>query len=294
MSRERPDAPHNSPVKCCRCELHFRDDVLLVDATACPFGTPTNPTCRTRVIGTLTDRGGEVAEFTTVIVSRDGSGRRLPARTTALFLAAGRFAASIADRDGELHHRTLYDPAGAARAALARPGMPRLYCVESGLAAIILGWEIDESFGTARRASSMLYDEIDDPDAITPEGLRARYERALADAVDAVGTDAAISETGLERETVESLAAGEPVELDISDAATLLALETDRTAEEITAEIRDRLLLDMTTAVLDVETLAARLDRNLDGKEVQQRIEGRASMSLGEYAAIRHAIARGR
>jgi hypothetical protein len=48
--------------------------------------------------------------------------------------------------------------------------------------------------------------------------------------------------------------------------------------------------MGMTTAVLDVDAIAANLDVGLTGQEVQQAIEGRVEMTLPELAAIQSVI----
>ncbi len=48
--------------------------------------------------------------------------------------------------------------------------------------------------------------------------------------------------------------------------------------------------MGMTTAVLDVDAVAAELAVNLTGQEVQQAIEGRATLTLDELAAIQAVI----
>jgi len=46
----------------------------------------------------------------------------------------------------------------------------------------------------------------------------------------------------------------------------------------------------MSSAVLDVETLASEADTELSAKEIQQKLERRASATLDEFVAIEHAI----
>jgi hypothetical protein len=47
----------------------------------------------------------------------------------------------------------------------------------------------------------------------------------------------------------------------------------------------------MTTGVVDVDTLAANVDLDLSGQEVQQALEGRAEMTLEQLAAIHQFLA---
>lgn len=141
----------------------------------------------------------------------------------------------------------------------------------------------------------MLYEEIDDPGSVTPADLRERYAADLADAVEAVGIDEVVAGTALDREAVAAIADGEPPDLDLADAAAVLAVRPDvPDREAILLEVRDQLLMGMSVAVMDVEALAVELDDALSPKQLQQKIEGRAPMTLSEYATVRHAIAQGR
>jgi hypothetical protein len=58
------------------------------------------------------------------------------------------------------------------------------------------------------------------------------------------------------------------------------------------AEVRDHLLMGMATAVLDVDAIAAKIDADLTGQEVQQALEGRTAMTLGQLAEILAVIER--
>lgn len=141
----------------------------------------------------------------------------------------------------------------------------------------------------------MLYEEIDDPESVTPAALREGYVDELAAAVESVGIDEVVAETGLDPDLVEAIAAGETPDVTLSDAAAILASQPDAPDQEaILLEVRDHLLMGMSIAVMDVEILAAELDDVLSAKQIQQKIEGRAPMTLDEYATIHHAIARGR
>lgn len=148
----------------------------------------------------------------------------------------------------------------------------------------------------------MLYDDVADPDATSPEELRDEYLAELAAVVDDRGVDAVADESGVDRETVAAIRdAGDrstggresvAETLSLADAAAVLATDDDApSAEDIVLEVRDHLLMGMTTAVLDVDTIGAELDADLDGKQVQQKVEGRSRMTLDEYARIHHFIA---
>lgn len=139
----------------------------------------------------------------------------------------------------------------------------------------------------------MLYDTVDDPGSMTPAELRATYEAELASVIDDEGVDRVAEVSDVDRATIEALAADEsPDGLTLSEVAAILAV-ADGTpdADAIAAEMRDHLLMGMSTAVLDVDTVAAELDGDLSGKEVQQLLEGRSTASLADVAAIHQLIA---
>lgn len=137
----------------------------------------------------------------------------------------------------------------------------------------------------------MLYDAVDDAGDRTPEELRRAYADELASVVDAVGAETVVSGTSLDRQTVDDVAAGKPVELTLQEAASVLALDEGApAADDIAWEARDHLLMGMTTGVLDVDTVAAEIDSDVDGKEVQQMLEGRLPMTLSQYATLQSFI----
>lgn len=138
----------------------------------------------------------------------------------------------------------------------------------------------------------MLYDAADDPENLTPDELLATYATELRTVVDGLGVDTVVAETDLDPETVEAIAEGDVADLSLEEAAAVLALsETYPDQRGIVLEVRDHILMGMTTAVLDVDTIAANIDVDLTGQEVQQAIEGRSRLSLGEFAAIHGLIA---
>lgn len=138
----------------------------------------------------------------------------------------------------------------------------------------------------------MLYDDIEDPRSTSPEQLRADYAAELADQIESEGVDAVADESGVNRETVATIAAGEAETVQLEDAAAIQATAPDAPpADDILLEVRDELLMGMTTAVLDVDTIGAEMESELDGKQIQQKIEGREPMTLAEFARIRHFIA---
>lgn len=131
-----------------------------------------------------------------------------------------------------------------------------------------------------------------DPAELDPEALGRAYGEAVRDTADAADSDefrTELSDSG----TLTAIREGDGGGVTIDDAAVILASGADRRdPSSIRAELFDRLLIGMTNAVLDVDTLANEVALDLSGKELQQRIEGRVPMTLAEYAHIRHAIAR--
>lgn len=141
----------------------------------------------------------------------------------------------------------------------------------------------------------MLYDAVDDPSERSPAELLAAYRRELASVVDDRGIETVAAESGVDRPTLEALSAGEPVEVSIEQAAAILATAKDRPdADAIVFELRDHLLIGMSTAVLDVDAIAASIETDLTGQEVQQALEGRTRFTLAQLAEIHATIERGK
>jgi hypothetical protein len=133
----------------------------------------------------------------------------------------------------------------------------------------------------------MLQTLAEDPGSLSPEQLRAAIEAGLRETVDAVGAATVAERAGLDRATVDALAAGESPELTLEEAAAVYAAGEDRPdAESVLLESRDELLMGMSMAVLDVETVESGIDGAIEAKEIQQKIEGRFPMTLGEFALL--------
>jgi hypothetical protein len=138
----------------------------------------------------------------------------------------------------------------------------------------------------------MLHDAADEPEALSPGQLRAAYDDELRAVVDVKGIETVANQADVPTERVAALAGGESPTLTLSEAAAILAAENDaRDATAIAQEVRDHLLMGMTTGVLDVDTIASNVDLDLSGQEVQQAIEGRIRMTLDELAAIHGYVA---
>lgn len=137
----------------------------------------------------------------------------------------------------------------------------------------------------------MLHEELVDLEAETPAEHVAAYREALAAIVEAQGTEAVAAESGVDADVLEALVAGEAPELDLEDAAAIQAVDLDLDAETIYAEATDHVLLGMSMAVLDVETLASHYEGDLSPKAIQQRLERRAPMTLEEFARLEFQVA---
>jgi len=137
----------------------------------------------------------------------------------------------------------------------------------------------------------MLHDAADQFSDPSPSALRAAYTDSLQSAIDAVGIGTVADETDLETDRLDAVLADGAADLTVEEAAAVLAVDPDEPdADAIVFELRDHLLMGMTTAVLDVDTIAANIDADLTGQEVQQAIEGRTEMTLAQLAAIQSAI----
>ncbi|WP_135302160.1 DUF5791 family protein [Haloarcula amylovorans] len=133
----------------------------------------------------------------------------------------------------------------------------------------------------------MLRAEFPDAGEQSPEALLAAYESMLAATVESVGVETVVEETELDETTVRRVADGDAADLPLSSAAAVLGTDPEYPdADTVQAEAQDILLMGMTTAVMDVESLASGIDDEMEPKEIQQKIEGRHPMTLAEYAVL--------
>lgn len=132
----------------------------------------------------------------------------------------------------------------------------------------------------------MFHDVADAPGDHTPEELYALYEAELHAVIDELGVDEVAERTELDRETVEAIAAGEPPELTLEEAASVVALTYPDDAETIVLLAQDALLMGMTSAIVDVEALSAGIDAELEPREIQAKVEGRYPITMREFARI--------
>lgn len=137
----------------------------------------------------------------------------------------------------------------------------------------------------------MLHNAAKSVSEYSPSTLLAGYFGQLRETIDAVGAERVAAETGLEADRIDALADGDQLTLTAEEAAAILATaESTPDADAIVFELRDHLLMGMTTAVLDVDTIAATAETDLTGQEVQQAIEGRTELPLRQLAAIQSVI----
>jgi len=141
-------------------------------------------------------------------------------------------------------------------------------------------------------AGSAGADGTPDADEVTATALLAAFESLVSEAVAEAGRGRVGDETDVDEAAIEAAADGDAAGLSVTDAAAIVAVTADRDADAIVAELRDHLLMGMATAVLDVDTLAAGIDADLTGQEVQQALEGRAGMTLGQLAEVMAVIER--
>lgn len=137
----------------------------------------------------------------------------------------------------------------------------------------------------------MLHDVVANPGDHDVDEVYARYQGELADAIETVGVEPVVAETGLTADTVRAIGTADPPEVTLEEAAAVLASLPDAPAgEEIAALARDAVLMGMTNAVMDVETVASVMDGRLEPKEIQSKVEGRYPMTLREFALLHHHI----
>ena len=136
----------------------------------------------------------------------------------------------------------------------------------------------------------MFHELADDPGERTGDELYAAYEAELVAVVDDAGVETVAEASGVDSETLQALVDGESPELELEDAAAILAVGVDETPEDIAVLSRDALLLGMTNAVYDVEALSRELDGDLEPREIQSKVEGRFPMTLREFALLHATI----
>ncbi|MFC6615328.1 DUF5791 family protein [Halopenitus salinus] len=122
------------------------------------------------------------------------------------------------------------------------------------------------------------------------EAILDAYLGLVAEAIETVGDERVAAETSIDGDRLEGTTDEGLSGLSIEETAAILALAGDREPETIVYELRDHLLMGMTTAVLDVDTIAGAIDADLSGQEVQQALEGRAPMTLAQLSEIQAVI----
>lgn len=126
-----------------------------------------------------------------------------------------------------------------------------------------------------------------DADEPAAADLLAAFEAMVTEAAASVDDDRLVGEVGLSEAAATAARDGDVGEMTLADAAAVLAAaDGDRDADAMVVETRDHLLMGMATAVLDVDAIAAKIDADLTGQEVQQALEGRTRMTLGQLAEI--------
>lgn len=137
----------------------------------------------------------------------------------------------------------------------------------------------------------MFHEVADDPGEHTPEELYERYEAELVNAIEARGVDEVAAASDVDAATLQALLDGEEPELELEEAASILAvLEETPSADDIAVLSRDALLMGMTTAVLDVEAVESGIEGELEAREIQSKVEGRFPMTLREFALLHQFI----
>ncbi len=126
----------------------------------------------------------------------------------------------------------------------------------------------------------------DDGTAAEASVLLASFKRLLTEAGDEAGVEELAESTALDSNRVAAAGSGEVKSLTVDEGAAILAAARGVDVDVVVGELRDHLLLGMTMAVLDVDTIAGAIDADLTGQEVQQALEGRAEMTIAELAEV--------
>jgi hypothetical protein len=108
-------------------------------------------------------------------------------------------------------------------------------------------------------------DPIADPEATTPEAVRADYEETLAGIVEREGASTVVDAAGVSEDTLDALVAGESPDLTVEEAAGILAVSDDYPpAEDLLLEVQDHVMLQMSSAVMDVDALVSGRDDDME------------------------------
>ncbi|QHS16904.1 DUF5791 family protein [Halopenitus persicus] len=132
--------------------------------------------------------------------------------------------------------------------------------------------------------------EVAPAEGADAETVLDAYRRLLQESVDDASVETIRAETELGDDRIDAIAGGAVTGISIEEAASVLAVADDRDPDAIVYELRDHLLMGMTTAVVDVDTLAGAIDADLTGQELQQALEGRTRMTIGQLAEITAAL----
>jgi len=133
----------------------------------------------------------------------------------------------------------------------------------------------------------MLRGEFESAGDLSPAALHEAYLDRLRETIEAVGVETVARRSGVDEGIIAGLSAGESPELTLEAAAAILSADPELpSGEHVAAEARDILLMGMTTAVVDVDAVAAGIDLDVDPKEIQQKVEGRHPVTLAEYAHV--------
>ncbi len=143
-------------------------------------------------------------------------------------------------------------------------------------------------FAESPEKTTMLYETVTAGDD-TPSAVRSAYGERLRAAVADHDPAAIADRAGVEKEIVDSFADGETSRGSLTDAAAVLSAAEQLDATTVENELRDQLMLGMSSAILDVDTIAAEIETDLTGQELQQALEGRTPISLDELAKV-HAL----
>lgn len=120
----------------------------------------------------------------------------------------------------------------------------------------------------------------------SPDAVAATVYTSLSDAIDAVGVASVADATTIADDDIAAIAAGDRPGLTLREAGEVFAVAGRvPDAETFRDEVRDAVVLWMSDAVIDVTTLADRL-QGCEPAELEARIEGDKSLTVTAFGDL--------
>lgn len=138
-------------------------------------------------------------------------------------------------------------------------------------------------------SKTMLTEPVD-VEATDPVALHGRYLAALGSIVDDVGAMEVAEKTGIDVGRLEMLPDEDPA-LTLRDACAIIGTSGSvSNADTLARDARDHLVVRMSSAILDVDSLASGLEADVEPRDYRRMIEGHTEILLRQYARIYHRV----